>query len=174
MQPDGTVETETNIDNGGELENDCDTLSEEANTGSRLGKLEVINRYVFFDFETIQEDIICESKLGPELEHKPNLCAVRVICDDCRSRDFNVICGRCGPSELLFEGPNCLDQFCKFLFNKKMQHSIAIAHNAKGFDAHFIIQYLRDQGIRPKVISRGKNPSYCSIFILKNVITDPI
>jgi len=38
-----------------------------------------------------------------------------------------------------------------------MKNTIAIAHNAKGFDSHFIMQYLLETGIRePKVIARGK------------------
>uniref|UniRef100_A0A915HYK0 DNA-directed DNA polymerase n=1 Tax=Romanomermis culicivorax TaxID=13658 RepID=A0A915HYK0_ROMCU len=33
-------------------------------------------------------------------------------------------------------------------------HTMAIAHNAKGFDSHFILQYLDDDGVPLKVVTK--------------------
>ena len=32
---------------------------------------------------------------------------------------------------------------------------IALAHNARGFDAQFLINYLAERGIRPKIVPKG-------------------
>jgi len=161
MQPFVDADDETELDSSGEETDDGSTIQDEAtesnNRSILIEKEEIVNRFVFFDFETVQRDIIGETKLGMELEHRPNLCVVRVICDDCRKRDFEAVCGRCGNPERIFEGEDCVNEFCRFLFNKNMKNTIAIAHNAKGFDSHFIMQYLLEKGIRePKVIARGE------------------
>ena len=44
--------------------------------------------------------------------------------------------------EFVFEGYDSLDRFCRFLLSSEHKGSIAIAHNAKGFDAVFIQQWL--------------------------------
>jgi len=160
MQPYGKVDDEAEINCSEESEVDeenfiFDEAAESKTKNITLEKEEIVNRFVFFDFETTQCDPIGESKFGTEFEHRPNLCVARVICDDCRNRDFEGMCGRCGVPEHVFEGANCVNDFCQFLFNKFMKNTIAIAHNAKGFDAHFIMQYLSENGIAPEVIARG-------------------
>jgi len=160
MQPYGNVDDEAGVDYSEESEIDDENLifdeAVESETQSSIGKKrEIVNRFAFFDFETTQSDPIGESKLGTEFEHRPNLCVARVICDDCRNRDFEGICGRCGVPEHVFEGVDCVNDFCRFLFNKFMKNTIAIAHNARGFDAHFVMQYLSENGISPEVIARG-------------------
>jgi len=88
-------------------------------------------------------------------EHVHNLCVAFVKCDMCRKRDFKAACSHCGEQEKVFIVEDCLKDFCKFLFNKKMENTIAIAHNSRGFDSHFILKYFHEQGIAPKVICRG-------------------
>ncbi|MCP3666695.1 MAG: hypothetical protein GY696_30060, partial [Gammaproteobacteria bacterium] len=39
---------------------------------------------------------------------------------------------------------------------KKNSPVIAIAHNARGFDAHFLVNYLAERGYRPKVTPKGQ------------------
>lgn len=119
-------------------------------------KLDIVQRFVFFDFETTQEKVLRNTALGDEFEHVPNVCVAMITCDDCRNRDFEVACGRCLDHERIFTGDNCLNDFCKFLFAKNMKNTTAIAHNARGFDSQFILQYLYKEGIRPDVIANGK------------------
>lgn len=137
------------------------TLDEDDSQNDKPGKKntkrdeELVRRFVFFDFETIQNKKHHDFKYGPSFEHEPNLCVVKVTCDDCRKRDFDSDCGRCRQKTLIFQGQTCVTDFCKFLFNKKMTYTTAIAHNAKGFDAHFILKYLQTQGIKPEMICQG-------------------
>ena len=99
---------------------------------------------IFFDFESTQEKIIGENKLGPIFEHVPNLCVARKVCNSCKE---DVIqqrfggCETCGQNQWIFEGPDCRDQFCKWLFSEENKWATAIAHNAKGYDSQFLIQY---------------------------------
>lgn len=150
------VEMEMNL-MGNDIEED-DTEQEEADMEAidKNDKEKPIRRFVFFDFETTQETIIGNNKLGPELKHIPNVCVVMVTCDECRHRDFDGPCGRCGDHKYIFQGADCLNQFCRFLFRDEMKHTTAMAHNARGFDAQFIMQYLYKEGIKPRVITNGK------------------
>ncbi len=50
--------------------------------------------------------------------------------------------------------------------------SIAFAHNSKGYDAHFLLQYLFENGVPPKVIPKGREVmvlSACGIRILDSL-----
>jgi hypothetical protein len=124
---------------------------------SKREKLEYIQKFVFFDFETTQEKILRETPYGPEFVHVPNLCVIHVVCEECFDLDIEG-CYRCGNRQRIFQGDNCLEDFCTFLFSKSMNYTTAIAHNAKGFDAQFILQFIYRQGvaIKPKIIHRGK------------------
>jgi len=177
MQPYGKLEDGSNdidkelnldgVDDTGENDNlfDEDIHVEK---DSPKEKEEIVQRFLFFDFETTQEKVVKETKLGQELEHVPNVCVAMTTCDDCRHRDFDADCGRCGKHEYIFTGEKCRDDFCKFLFSKNMKNTTAIAHNARGFDAQFILQYLCTEGIRPnKILTNGK--TFQSI-ILSNYI----
>lgn len=110
--------------------------------------------FIFFDFETTQEKVAAECPLGQSLEHVPNVCVAHIVCDMCRHREPS-FCSRCGENRRLFTGSTCLDDFCDFLFQEGRKNVIAIAHNAKGFDGQFIMQYLFKQGIIPNIISKG-------------------
>lgn len=133
-----------------------DLSDNENNNTKKKGKdEEIIQRFVFFDFETMQNKVYDETKYGMSYQHEPNLCVVKVTCDDCRKRDFESDCSRCRMHSVIFKGQNCVEDFCKFLFNKTMINTTAIAHNAKGFDSHFILNYLQKQGIKPKIICQG-------------------
>jgi len=147
------------------LDNFFDAEAKEApEAPAKSKKEEIVQRFVFFDFETTQEKVVKETALGEHFEHVPNVCIARVTCDDCRNRDFDALCGRCGESRRIFTGEKCVSEFCQFLFCKNMRNTTAIAHNASGFDSHFILQYLYDQGIAPKIFTNGK----WMLFIIKS------
>jgi len=147
---------------------DEDHLSKEAieKKENKKEKKEIVQRFVFFDFETTQENVLGETKYGQAYEHVPNLCVAFVTCDMCRKRDFEAACSHCGNQENVFKGEDCVQDFCKFLFNKKMENTTAIAHNSRGFDSHFILKYFHEQGIAPKVICRGNFSIYNKNFII--------
>ena len=48
-----------------------------------------------------------------------------------------------------------IEAFCKGLINDKFKWYTFIAHNSKGYDCHFILKWLIDQGIKPYCICNG-------------------
>ena len=91
-------------------------------------------KYIFYDFEATQNT-------GT---HTVNLSI---------AQDFN---GR----EYLH---NSIDDFCKCFLNDKFKGYTLIAHNSKGYDCHFILKCLIDQGIRPYCIYNGAKIMFMEI-----------
>jgi len=101
-------------------------------------KLKII---VAYDFEAMQ------IRRGEEIIHEPNLVMAHVSCDRCEGS--NVVCDICGDFEIQFSGADCVTSFTDYIYKtlsplaKKHKARIyALAHNAKGYDAHFIMQDL--------------------------------
>ena len=86
-------------------------------------------KYLFFDFECIQET-------GT---HVPNLVVVQ-------DEEGN---------EHVFSGPDTRDEFCDWLFSGDLSGAVCIAHNLKGYDSYFILQYLYENKILPDLILNG-------------------
>lgn len=82
--------------------------------------------YLFFDYEAMQETGI----------HIPNLV---------------VVIDYVGNIEVFLDN----DSFCKWLINKKHRNYTAIAHNAKGYDTQFILQYCVENTLKPYTIYNG-------------------
>ena len=87
------------------------------------------NRLLFFDFECRQEN-------G---NHEPNLCVVQNEAGD----------------EWVFEGDNTWNEFCEWLFQKERVNSMVMVHNFQGYDSYFVLQFLRENGVKYDVIMRG-------------------
>ena len=104
-------------------------------------------KYIFFDFECTQDEGL----------HEPNLCVVQKVCEECADQEFEEPCAVCGEEkQRVFRGEGCRDNFCTWLFeNEENKHSICIAHNLKGYDSYFILQFLYDNVILPEVIMNG-------------------
>jgi hypothetical protein len=69
----------------------------------------------------------------------------------------------CGKRENIFRGSNTTEDFCKWLLTPQHKDVTAIAHNAKAFDAHFILGYCVDNGIFPEIIFAGTKIMLMSI-----------
>ena len=54
-------------------------------------------------------------------------------------------------------GPDTLQQFCEWMFSHSHRGAIALAHNAKAYDAQFIVRELTRNGARVNIIPRGLN-----------------
>ena len=80
-------------------------------------------KYIFYDFEAIQNTGI----------HTFNLSI---------AQEFN-------DREYLH---NSIEEFCKGPINDKFKDYTLIAHNSKGYDSHFVLKWLIDQGIKPYCI----------------------
>ena len=69
------------------------------------------------------------------------------------AQDFN-------GDEYTFEN---IDSFCKFVFNSKQEGYTFIVHNAKSFDAQFILKYCVDNAIKPFCIYNRTKIMYMSV-----------
>ncbi len=100
--------------------------------------------FIFFDLETRQDEEVGETVLGPVMKHIPNFCAVEKVTGTSVEKKE-------------FKGDNCSEDFCKWLFSRENHGATAIAHNMKGFDGQFVLQYLHQQAIKPSIIPRGQS-----------------
>ncbi len=109
--------------------------------------------------------------------HDANLCVAVKTCNSCKENVTTAMAGRqdlgscefCGQNEQNFKGADCREKFCKWLFSEANRGSTALAHNSKGYDSQFILQYLIKETLVPKVISKGlelMTLSYSQIKIL--------
>ena len=87
------------------------------------------NHLLFFDFEATQEHGI----------HHPNLC---VVYDEEKE-------------VALFQGPDTVEEFCRWLLTPQHKGCIVIAHNFQGYDSYFIIKHLNENAIPYEIIYRG-------------------
>ena len=129
--------------------------------------------YVFYDFESRQEDVI-NDKYKSRI-HVPNLCVLQHVCTYCiNDEDLSELCGFCGKREQVFK-INPVKQFVEYVFREVTDFNkiICIAHNSKGYDAQFILQYLvEDLNVRPELILNGT--SVIQLRLRKTVLIDSL
>ena len=113
--------------------------------------------YIFYDFETRQDTPYGENARI----HVPNLFVAHQVCTDCIDvDDLKIICNKCGVREFIFtEDP--VKQLLSLCIRESTEFSeiVCIAHNAKAFDAQFILKELVENAERatPSVILSGQN-----------------
>ena len=96
------------------------------------------SKYIFYDFECTQEN-------G---EHCPNYIFAKAFGEDPKW-------GPCDKS-WEFKGDTCLYNFVKtFTTKKEFNHSTFIAHNAKAYDAYFIVKQLIAERLDPEMLATG-------------------
>ena len=119
----------------------------EFNVLKKNGKEEKPFCYIFFDVEAQQETGI----------HKPNLCVAQKVCETCADRPLEVPCQCCGEDkQVVFKGSKCMEEFCLWLLkNERHKYARCFAHNLKGYDGYFILQFLYDNNVKPNVIMNG-------------------
>lgn len=104
------------------------------------------NKLVFFDFEASIASAF----------HEPNFCVAQYYRDD---------------TPYTFD--NCED-FCKWLFDKKHMGYTVIAHNGKGYDFQFILNYCVNNNLEPYTIYNGAKIMYMSLKILRMRFVDSL
>ncbi|XP_067216278.1 uncharacterized protein [Linepithema humile] len=127
------------------------------NEDEHVSKTENRSAFVFYDFETRQDETL-RGTANVKI-HVPILCVAQQICESCAEiEDMSVRCLWCGIREFTFRH-DPVKEFVNFatrptIYFKKI---ICIAHNAKSFDAQFILRYLVESGIstEPRVILSG-------------------
>ena len=72
--------------------------------------------------------------------------------------------GKCGFREVTFEGADTADKFGSWLITDQHKYSKVVAHNMKGYDGYFLLEYLIDQSMRPdKIIYNGSKIMYMTM-----------
>jgi len=129
-------------------------------------------QFIFFDFFNFLEKLFFpnissadgKDDDGGTFQHKVNCgCAMR-MCDTCKATPDAEDCSVCGDGrKIAFLGDDALDKFCSWLFSKERHIGwTAMAHNARGFDSQFLIDYLHLQRLKPrKVVPKGESESSC-------------
>ena len=149
--------------------------------------------YIFWDFECTQDEMVqCQNGFNADentgkcincgkttcgsFEHHPNLCVAQKVCSKCMQSDVSQTstCVDCGSNQMMFDGSNTVDTFCKWLFSKANKGATAICHNFKGYDSYPILQYLYANGVLPKIVPSGaKNMSIevpaCNIRMIDSI-----
>ena len=66
-----------------------------------------------------------------------------------------------------FDGYNCMNDFCNWLFDAKNKNSMVFAHNAAGYDNKFVIKWCLEKCLPPsKYIRQG---SRITLMTLKKI-----
>lgn len=111
--------------------------------------------FVFYDFETQQH-----TRLHDEHStriHEPNLCVAQRVCTACITiTNIETDCSKCGKREFVFVD-NPVGELVNLALSGKFKKTICIAHNARGFDAQFILRYLieKQKTQMPSLVMNG-------------------
>ncbi|XP_072763722.1 uncharacterized protein [Anoplolepis gracilipes] len=113
--------------------------------------------FVFYDFETRQDETL-QGTTNVKI-YVPTLCVAHQICESyAEINETSVRCRWCGIREYIFHR-NPVQEFVDFVTHptKYFKQIICIAHNAKSFDAQFILHHIVENRIslEPQVILNG-------------------
>ncbi|XP_044594829.1 uncharacterized protein LOC123272194 [Cotesia glomerata] len=113
-------------------------------------------KFVYYDLETRQDDKLHGSEKMNI--HVPNLCIAQQVCNVCCDTDDlelgekRPLCDSCGICETVFHGEDYVKKFVDYVLElsklKTCKKVVCIAHNAKGFDAQFILTELFNRQIK--------------------------
>lgn len=109
---------------------------------------------------------VCEECFSQELtpNSKCDNCGTRCkICNEKNEQTFiNTPCkNTCGFREIVFRGDQTANTFGSWLFTEA--HKDFNAHNMKGYDGHFLLEYLLANSIIPKIIYAGSKIMYSHV-----------
>ena len=133
----------------------------------------------------------CKTSWCGKPTHRPNFVVAHTVCQKCIDKPLNPksVCwecgtrcedcdniglwdneddgpcpGTCGFREVTFSGADTAQKFASWLFTHQHDHFKAVAHNMKGYDGYFLLEYLIDQSIRPeKIIYNGSKIMYMTV-----------
>jgi hypothetical protein len=109
--------------------------------------------YVVYDFETTQNTRYLD---GDATLHVPNLVCFQQFCSQCEDVEDGGECQRCGVRKHSFWADpvgDLLTYLCKP--RPWLRKIVAIAHNAKAFDWHFILNRTVQLQWQPELIMNG-------------------
>lgn len=146
-----------------------------------------IDKFIFYDFECTQESgrhipnlVVahsacsqCEEEgdcLDGDMSKKYcGVCGTR--CSNCdswngkKNKFEKPPCknGLCGKREIVFRGEDVTHDFGRWLVDRQHRNCTVIAHNARGYDNYFILDYLLQNNISPAVIFNGTKAVYMRV-----------
>ncbi len=131
----------------------------------------------------------CKTSWCGKATHRPNLVVAHTVCPQCIDKPLTPqsVCkqcgtrcdecdnsdgekdegpcpGKCGFREVTFRGTDTAEKFGQWLFSDQHRYFKAVAHNMKGYDGYFLLEYLIDHSVRPdKIIYSGSKIMYMTI-----------
>lgn len=119
------------------------------------------HKFIFWDTETQQEDGV----------HRPNLFMAQIACESCIDSAEKDGYKRCKYHQDTFTCATT-QEFGRFVMSQR--NTTFIAHNFKGYDSQFILDYCRTNGVTPEVIMNGSKCSYMNLPIQKIRFVDSL
>ncbi|KAI1278128.1 hypothetical protein HDE_14404 [Halotydeus destructor] len=117
-----------------------------------------------------------EASQQADSAHQANLLIAHTCCDECydsEAKTYNS-CGRCGDHERVFEGTECVSQFCDYLISEvsaraaKNAYIDIYAHNAKNYDSRFLLRELISRNLCDfSLITQGSKISKMNVGNLR-------
>ena len=114
----------------------------------------------------------CLSHSCGQTRHQPNLVVAHTVCPSCEGD----VCRKCGSlcTNCTEPCPRCplitrhvfheARDFFVWLYDKRYKDFTCVAHNAKGFDAYFVLDYLVSQSVRPqRILFNGTKLMYMEV-----------
>ncbi|XP_048588358.1 uncharacterized protein LOC125572213 [Nematostella vectensis] len=97
--------------------------------------------------------------------HTVNFDGVQKLCETCKGWSMDRLeCETCGLRKRSF---TTVQAFCDWLFDGSNAGYTFLAHNFKGYDSYFILEYLFTNGFKPEVIFTGEKVMYLNIKSLR-------
>ena len=111
---------------------------------------------------------VCPKCIDNELTAKSVCKRCGSRCKKCQKnldeKDLGPCPGTCGFREVTFQGHDTAEQFGQWLFTEQHEYCKVVAHNMKGYDGYFLLEYLVDQSLRPdKIIYNGSKIMYMTV-----------
>ena len=122
------------------------------------------HKFIYWDTEARQD--------GDGGLHVPNLFVAQVVCEVCIDQPGNAY-KQCkihaAESDVVFR---TTAEFGRFVMSQR--NATFIAHNFKGYDSQFILDYCRSNGVTPEVIMNGSKCTYLSLPVQKVRFVDSL
>ena len=111
-------------------------------------KLKII---VAYDIESQQKKVpetVINGKAGESYTHVADLLVAMITCDLCWNGNTTSLanCDTCGEFKKVYSGKKCVKEFNDYIFNTIAKNAVkakaevyVFAHNAKGYDNHFVL-----------------------------------
>jgi hypothetical protein len=121
------------------------------------------HKFIYWDTEARQDD-------AGGL-HVPNLFVAQVTCEICIDQPNNAYkqCKMHPDSDVVFR---TTDEFGRFVMAQR--NATFVAHNFKGYDSQFVLDFCRSNGVTPEVIMNGSKCTYLALPVQKVRFVDSL